>query len=143
MKNSLFALVTLFVCFGCPSPQHCDVKFDLNESFTLRHGAIACLKNGDFTVQFTEVSGDSRCPVGVQCIWAGRADVVLSLTSGVETQAVKTQSITLASGDFSQGGVGEATFEGYTIRLENVEPPARAGQPIQQKDYSVKLVVLK
>lgn len=143
MRNSLFALVTVFICFGCPSPQHCDVKFALNESFTLNHGATACLKNGDFTIRFGEVSGDSRCPIGVQCIWAGRADVVLSLTTGVETQAIKTQTVTLASGDMSQGGSGEVTFEGFTIRLENVEPPKQEGKIIEQKDYQVKLVVTK
>jgi hypothetical protein len=143
MRNSLFALVAVFVCFGCPSPQHCDVKFAPNESFTLNHGATACLKNGDFTIQFVEVSGDSRCPTGVQCIWAGRADVVLSLATGVETQAVKTQTVTLASGDMSQGGAGEATFEGYTVRLENVEPYPQEGKVIEQKDYQVKLVVAK
>lgn len=143
MKNGLFALIAVCVFLGCPTPKHCNISFNLNEPFTLDQGATACLIGGDFNLHFDQVSSDSRCPIGVQCVWAGRADVVLALATGVETQAVKTQSVTLASGDMSQGGAGETTFEGYTVRLENVAPPAQEGKKIEQKDYRVKLLVTK
>lgn len=141
MRNNLFALfalVALLACFGCPPSQHCDVKFGLNELFTLQQGTTACLKDSDLTINFHSVSGDSRCPVGVTCIWAGRADVVLTLKLGD-----KEQPATLASGDMSQGGTGQVVFEGYTIKLENVEPPKKEGETIEQKDYRVKLSVSK
>lgn len=141
MRNNLFALfalVALLACFGCPPSQHCDVKFGLNELFTLQQGATACLKDSDLTINFHSVSGDSRCPVGVTCIWAGRADVVLTLKLGD-----KEQPATLASGDMGQGGTGQVVFEGYTIKLENVEPPKKEGETIEQKDYRAKLTVSK
>jgi hypothetical protein len=141
MKNNLFillALGTLLACFGCSESQHCDAKFGLNELFSLQQGATACLKDSDLTINFHSVSGDSRCPVGVSCIWAGRADVVLTLKLGE-----REQPATLASGDMSQGGTGQVVFEGYTIKLENVEPPKKEGVAIGQKDYRVKLSVSK
>jgi hypothetical protein len=141
MKNNLFALlalVAILICFGCSESQHCDAKFGLKEPFTLQQGATACLKDSDFSIHFHSVSGDSRCPVGVTCIWAGRADVVLTLKLGEKEQAV-----TLASGDMSQGGTGQTTFEGYTVKLENVEPPKKEGENIEQKDYRAKLTVSK
>ena len=139
MKNSLFALfalVALLASLGCPPPKHCDVNFGLNESFTLDQAASACLKDGDLSIRFDSVPSDSRCPVGVQCIWAGRADVALTLSQGAATEQV-----VLASGDMSQGGAGEAAFNGYTVKLQEVAPPKTEGKPIEQKDYKVKLVV--
>lgn len=32
------------------------------------------------TLRYVEVAADSRCPPGVQCIWAGHADVVFEFT---------------------------------------------------------------
>lgn len=124
--------------FGCSESKNYDVKFGLNELFTLQQGATAGLKDGDLSIHFHSVSGDSRCPVGVTCIWAGRADVVFALKMGE-----REQPATLASGDMSQGGTGQVVFEGYTIKLENVEPPKKEGETIAQKDYRVKLSVSK
>lgn len=145
MRNSLFALLAfaaMFASLGCPSPKppdNCAIQFGLNESFTLNQGIVACSKDMiGFTIGFDSVAGDSRCPVGVQCIWAGRADVVLTLAHGAASE-----SVTLASGDMSQGGKGEAVFHGYTVKLENVEPPKEQGRNIEQKDYKVRLVVTK
>jgi len=72
----------------------------------------------------------------VQCIWAGRADAVLTLGRGTNTR-----SVTLASGDLGQGGTGEVTFERFKVKLESVEPAKEEGKPIAQKDYKVKLLV--
>lgn len=143
MKNGLIfllALAALFACIGCPPPaSDCTVRFGLDESFTLDQSVTACTKDGaDFKIRFDSVTGDSRCPIGVQCIWAGRADLSMTLKSGGVTQTVA-----LASGDMSQGGKGEAVFNGYTVKLEGVEPPKEEGRNLQQKDYKAKLRVTK
>jgi hypothetical protein len=141
MRNNLlafFAIAALLASLGCPPSKHCDVKFGLNESLALHQGAIACLNDGDLTVRFDSVTGDSRCPINITCIWAGRADAALTLSVGA-----KTQTVTLASGDMSQGGSGQTTFEGYTVKLEKVEPPKMEGKSIEQKDYKLKLSVAK
>lgn len=145
MKNlllALFALTALFANLGCPSsasPANCALEFSLNEPFALSHGAVACPKDmKGFTIRFDAVSSDSRCPIGVQCIWAGRADAVLTFAHGTASETA-----TLASGDLSQGGKGEAVFHGYTVKLENVEPQKEEGKKIEQKDYKVRLIVTK
>ena len=137
MKNIFFVSIASLLLLACPTPRECSIHFDLNKSFSLDHGATACAPDDKgLSIRFDSVSGDSRCPEGVQCIWAGRADAVLTLT-----HAGVSQKSTLSTGDFSQGGAGETTFSGFTVKLENVEPPAIQGQKIEQKDYKVRLVV--
>lgn len=89
-------------------------------------------------IRFDSVVGDSRCAEGVQCIWAGRADCVFSLTKGGNTQQV-----TLATGDMSQGGTGEAKFGAYTLKIKAINPPKKQGPPIPQKDYKATLVLVQ
>ena len=141
MKNSLFAVFASFALLalmGCPPPANrCDLRFEDGEPFLLGQGLTACLNGAEaLTIRFDSVSGDSRCPVNVQCIWAGRADAVLTLGRGTNTR-----SVTLASGDLGQGGTGEVTFERFKVKLESVEPAKEEGKPIAQKDYKVKLLV--
>ena len=142
MKKSFFVpllVPVLFLCSGCPDPDKCDVHFKPSDPFTLGQGQVACSDDdGRFSIRFDSVSGDSRCPVGVQCIWAGRADAALTMSVGGTSQ-----SVVLAAGDLGQGGTNETTFEGYTIRLESIEPPAREGSRIEQKDYKIGMRVVR
>ncbi|MBP6827569.1 MAG: hypothetical protein KA165_13490 [Saprospiraceae bacterium] len=136
---AFFGLIVLLAGTGCPAPtSDCPVRFDLNKSFQLGHGATACLSDGDLTIRFDSIAGDSRCPLGVQCIWAGRADAVLTLG-----HAKNSQTATLSSGDTGQGGVRETVFEGYTIKLESVEPMTEQGKTIEPKDYRLMLTVAR
>ncbi len=142
MKNNFLVLIAalfLFTLLACPNPRECNVHFDLNKSFSLDQASTACAHDDKgLSIRFDSIRGDSRCPEGVQCIWAGRADAVLTLSQG-ET----SQTSILSTGDMSQGGAGETTFNGFKVKLENVEPPARQGQKIGQKDYKVRLVVMQ
>ncbi len=57
------------------SPQ-IGIKIDLGES----------VKVGAVTITFAELLEDSRCPEGVQCVWAGRARVLVEVSEeGKET----------------------------------------------------------
>ena len=142
MRNNLFAIFAaclLFTCFGCPAPAHCDQQFNVNEAFSMNQGTSACLKTEtEFTIRFNQVTEDSRCPEGVQCIWAGRVDVALTLAKDGAAQNVE-----LSSGDLGKGGKGEVVFNGYTVRLENVAPAKVEGSKIEQKDYTIRLMVSK
>jgi len=109
------------------------------EDFTLGVGERIGLEGEPANfIRFDSVVGDSRCPEGVQCIWAGRADCVFSLTNGDQTQQV-----TLATGDMGKGGSGEAKFGAYTLKIKAIAPPKKQGPPIPQKDYKATLVLVK
>ncbi|GAB2832619.1 hypothetical protein GCM10022221_34200 [Actinocorallia aurea] len=52
------------------------------QAFTLAPGATAALAGSSAKVSFTGVSADSRCPVDVECVWAGDATVELATPDG-------------------------------------------------------------
>lgn len=131
-------VVTLFLLNGCPAPAPKFPVFDLGKPFVIAQGATMQTADNALLIQFVNVTGDSRCPEGVQCIWAGRADCAFILTKGEVSE-----SVTLSTGDFSQGGSGQATFNGYTITLNDVAPAARTGEPIKQEEYRATLTVTK
>ncbi len=141
MKNLfsfLSMIITLFLLTGCPKPAPKFPVFELGKSFVIAQGATMQTDDNALNIQFAQVTGDSRCPEGVQCIWAGRADCVFILTKGAVAE-----SVTLASGDFSQGGSGQASFNGYTITLNEIAPAMRAGETIKQEDYRATVTVSK
>jgi len=51
------------------------------QAFTMQPGERVALADSS-TVRYVRVTNDSRCPPGVQCIWAGDAEVAFEWTSG-------------------------------------------------------------
>lgn len=109
----------------------------LGQDFTLTIGErVALDTDPSTTIRFDSVAGDSRCAQGVQCIWAGKVDAVCSLTTGGNTQQA-----TLATGDLSKGGTGEAKFGPYTLKINAVAPQKVQGKTIAPKEYKVALML--
>jgi len=54
----------------------------VGDEFSLGVGDAIKLTGVDLRVEFTGVSGDSRCPMRVQCVWAGDGAVVLVSRAG-------------------------------------------------------------
>ncbi|MBI2445338.1 hypothetical protein HYV43_03035 [Candidatus Micrarchaeota archaeon] len=111
------------------------VYADYGQKFTLIEGQRAVFEQGGVLLWFTNVS-DSRCPTGVQCIWAGVASVKTSMQSGA-AQA----SFTLIAGQNATA----VTLNGpkYLARVESVTPyPAYPGK-IPLSDYRVTFTVVK
>ncbi|MBC7774405.1 MAG: hypothetical protein H7246_03120 [Phycisphaerae bacterium] len=109
----------------------------IGEDFSIGVGeSIATSDDLSGIIRFDSVVGDSRCPEGVKCIWAGRADCVFSLTNGGQTQKV-----TLATGDLGQGGKGEVQFGTHTLKIKAIAPPKKQGSPIPQNEYKATLVL--
>lgn len=59
------------------------VAFD--DTIEIEEGAAVRLGRGGPLLTFMEVTEDSRCPLYVYCVWAGRAVVVFHLTAGEES----------------------------------------------------------
>ncbi|ASK32719.1 hypothetical protein CEY12_08405 [Chryseobacterium sp. T16E-39] len=77
------------------------------------------LKEYQMNVTFTNIAEDSRCPEGVNCIWAGVA-VANVLVMGTSTRPV---TLTLATTENpGRNYFKSAEFNGYTISLNEVTP---------------------
>lgn len=84
MKYAFISCLILFSNFACgqnseSQPPVIGIKVPLEESVVI---------NG-ITLKFLEVVEDSRCPKGVNCIWAGRAIVKVEVTADGQ-KAIKT-----------------------------------------------------
>lgn len=93
MKNSLLAIIILFSSFAfgqddTPETPKIGVKILKGETVVLK----------GISIKFLEVAEDSRCPEGVDCIWAGRAIVKTQVTSNG-----KSEEKTLIFGEVKSG----------------------------------------
>lgn len=81
MKNSLFAIIILFSTFAFGQEDSAETP---KIAVKIPKGETVVLKG--VTVKFMEVVEDSRCPEGVDCIWAGRAIVKANVTVNGKTE---------------------------------------------------------
>jgi len=107
-----FICIALVAC-AAPAPQAPTAPLAL----TLEPGASAAVVSG-LTLRF-DAAEDSRCPSGVQCVWAGRLDCRFSLLR----KGAVVESFTLAPGD---GGHALASLGGARIVLDATTLPAPA-----------------
>lgn len=132
----MLALSALIVSFGCPKPAPAPVKFDLNKPFSLQAGQTGeTAEIQGFTIKFDQISSDSRCPRNVQCITAGKADVVLTLSKAGESQTV-TLPFTLPNGTSNV-----TDFKGHTVRVIGVLPFKLKDKEIKPEEYTITLLV--
>lgn len=105
----------------------------LGQPFRLARGKTAGLEGRGMRIRFECVSEDSRCPTGVQCVWAGDARVVLRLSEAGRAAAVDTLRLTVEP--------RAVTYGAYVIRLEALEPAPRQNAPPRADDYVATLVI--
>jgi hypothetical protein len=103
--------------------------------FDLKVGQSIEVGPDGLTVGFDRVAGDSRCPIGVLCIWEGDAAVAMWAQSDSH-ERMDFELHTHAF--FDQHSVD---FHGYVITLLLVEPYPVYEHPIPPESYSVKFIV--
>jgi hypothetical protein len=108
----------------------------LGKEFTLAVGQVTLVEGPGLRILFRAVSGDSRCPADVTCVWEGDATVALQVT-GASVPAAPYELHT--SGRFAH----EATHGAYRITLVRLDPVPRAAAPPSASDYRATLVVVR
>jgi hypothetical protein len=108
-----------------------EFKIDLNET--------AILPDENIWVKFNEVTEDSRCPINVQCIWAGRAKIVVNIWK--DSQNIGDFVLTTGSGSPALAVENFAT--NYNIKCIDLQPAPISGSKTQKLAYSAALVISK
>jgi hypothetical protein len=129
LLSVLVATTAMMWSMGQPSRE-----VPLNASFELKVAESVRVAGEGVAVRFDGVTGDSRCPVDVTCVWAGDATAVVRL------EKPKTKPGTFELHTMPRFG-GDARYEGLVVHLEAVTPRPRTGTEIPPKDYRVTLVV--
>jgi hypothetical protein len=132
---SLVFLLSGLLIAGC-SLNTGLLKADLGQQVTVKVGQILEINDEPLKIQFAEIINDSRCPTGAQCIWQGEVSGRLEVT----LQNTKYTKVITQPGLSSD--MGEADFDGYTIRF-NVLPYPKVGMKIESADYQMQVTVDK
>ena len=99
--------------WGCAPMQTTAVVVEPGVAFTLAPGQTATVRRADARVTFREVREDSRCPVDVQCVWAGDAKVEVTIARTGAPTETKTLSITAPDNEVQSGNM-KLRFVGLT-----------------------------
>lgn len=116
-----------------PPPIVHDVRgvVEQDEMIELRLGDRVQVAGTGWTIQFTQVMEDSRCPVDAQCIWAGQ--VVVRILGKHSDGRVAALTLALGPDDRGVGLLGDLPVEAVSV-----EPLRRAGSP-PPGDYTLHL----
>ena len=105
------------------------------QEFTLSVGKTVNISGEDLSIRFVEVEGDSRCPTGVVCVWAGEAKCRMSITyQGTTSEIVFTQP---------GGSTGTRDLVRKYEASFKLEPYPESGKQIDKSDYKLVMTVTK
>jgi hypothetical protein len=131
----LMAALLVFPWLAGCSGQPNATGVGLGEPFTLSPGQSASIAGEGLAVRFVQVIGDSRCPRGATCIWAGEVSCQLEITY---EDATNTKVLV-------QPGLSppaQADFANYNIAFD-VQPYPEVGKRIDKGDYRLQLTITK
>ncbi|MBA4072914.1 MAG: hypothetical protein C0497_13905 [Gemmatimonas sp.] len=118
MRPLLFAVLLIACGSSGTEPQ-------LGENIEIRLGATIEIPDDTTRVQFTDVTSDSRCPTGAQCVWAGEA-VALFTVGG-------SQQVSLTLGADASRATVIVRDKQFTIVA--LKPYPKLNETIAKGDY--------
>ena len=112
---------------GSPSPAGpTETRASLNEPFDLDFGATRHIDELGLAISFTKLISDSRCPIGVTCVWDGNAEIELAVTSGGSLKQTLVFDTKSAPGH---------DINGLYIELVELHPWPNENDPKRVTDY--------
>lgn len=127
MKGFLLLLsLSMFLAKACDSGD----DFNLGEAFVMEPGQEMKNSTADLTINWLEVSEDSRCPKNTNCVWEGQAKISLLVNGDPMT-------LTLREGKPAEA---KANYGGYVLEAEQLDPYPE-GSVIDPTQYRLRLLV--
>jgi hypothetical protein len=129
------ALTIAIATLGACATVETAVVAEPGVEFELPLGKTATLNASGVRITFQQVKEDSRCPVDVQCVWAGEAKIQLTVSRPGSPDDVKVISITPPNNETSSGDV--------RIRFVGPAPVPRQADAGKPRAYVAHLVVTR
>lgn len=130
MKILFLTLILTFV-FG--SVITAEAKDDA--PVKVRVGKQKKFARSKITVKFISLVEDSRCPVGVNCVWAGNAKIKVQISEGREAGETFELNTNI--------GARGATFRGYAVNLTELIPKPKADSKNADGDYTATFSIAR
>ncbi|HEX9249960.1 MAG TPA: hypothetical protein VF856_10700 [Gemmatimonadaceae bacterium] len=102
-------------------------------AFSLPVGKTAVINGNGTRIRFDEVRNDSRCPADVTCVWAGDAEVVVTISRNGSLDDSRILSFIQPKNETTSGDL--------RIHLVDLAPVPRQSDGSAPRAYVVQLVV--
>ncbi len=135
-------VITSVLLVGSPGGAGAAESARVGREFKIKVGQVVTFEGESLRLRFKAVAEDSRCPVGVACVGAGNAEVMLEVSArgGGSKKTLRTLKLNTNAGSQK---AGEGKFRRYTIKLLELNPrPAREGK-IAAGVHTATLLVVK
>lgn len=132
MNLSLFFLLFLLMT-GWAGPSEKVERARLGQEFTIKVGEQAVIPEAGLKISFSAVAEDSRCPKGVDCIWAGNGKISIKVSAGGGKATPVELNTNLAP--------KQLRFHGYDIKLVALNPYPQKDVVIKRGSYTATLLV--
>lgn len=129
----LILLITIPLSLAACAEADESIEPGLGQEFSLPIGKEASIKGADLRIGFEDVIEDNRCPLDVNCVWEGQAEILVKLVYEGETYRIVLSEPGLT--DFAVD-----TFHEYVIGY-HLEPYPQDAADISEEDYSLRLTV--
>jgi hypothetical protein len=144
MKKSIFIFAIVMFMLSCEKGNNIQTydNMDVTTDFALNNSVI--IASGDCAgdpkthtyICFDSVLSDSRCPAGVECIWAGNAQVKFKFaTSGQQPVFFNLNTLPSFTNDTIIGG--------YKFTLTELKPYPSINKVILPGDYRAEIRIEK
>jgi hypothetical protein len=130
----MLARATALVMLAIVSAHTAAPEPEFGRPFEIKAAELVAIQG--LRITFDGVSEDSRCPTGMQCVWAGDAAATFTLE---KPPAAAEQRTLHTNGRFER----QTDFDNFVVRLEDLKPYPREGVEIEPADYRAALVVTR
>jgi hypothetical protein len=134
MTRAILTMWCAICCVGFAQQLSELKRVGLDREFDLRLGQGALVKIEGVRIGFDSVIEDSRCPKGVDCIWAGQGKIRIKLSKTNKKPA---------SIELSTQQPNNISHLGYRVTLVGLSPYPKAAGTINKKAYVATLAVSK
>jgi hypothetical protein len=126
-------IAALSIFWAACAPVETAVVAEPGQAFALALGQSAAVKGSDVRLTFKDVRTDSRCPIDVQCVWAGEAKIGVVISGNGTAEETKILSLPPADSETRAGSL--------RIRLVGLAPVPRQADVGTRRAYVAQLVV--
>jgi hypothetical protein len=111
-KMLMIALMTV-LCLSLTPAAYGSDAVPIGQEFVLKPGQTIAIKHTRINIMFDAVLKDNRCPIDLNCVWAGNAEVKLVLgRKSKQTTAIVNTGI----------DDRDVEFRGYLVQLLKLTP---------------------
>lgn len=117
----------------------CASKQVTNENEILIHSTSLSQVGNEYEMKISNVISDSRCPEGVECVWAGEVQLELEIYKNQKLEKKETLFINYKTLEQNKKFFAKFISSDKAIKNVSIQPNKKEGQTIELKEYVLKI----